>query len=74
MRELVDIIAGIMQVRYELVQDASRLRPAKSEIFRVSVDSSKADRLLGWRPTIGLEEGLRRTVAWMRERKLSGSG
>jgi dTDP-glucose 4,6-dehydratase len=74
MRELVDIVADIMQVQYELLQDASRLRPAKSEIFRVSVDSSKAERLLGWRPTIGLEEGLRRTVAWMRERKLSGAG
>ncbi|MFB3879883.1 MAG: dTDP-glucose 4,6-dehydratase [Armatimonadota bacterium] len=33
---------------------------------RYSVDSAKA-RALGWRPTVGFEEGLRRTVAWYRE-------
>jgi nucleoside-diphosphate-sugar epimerase len=27
-------------------------------------DVTKAERLLSWRPTIGIEEGLRRTVAW----------
>ena len=27
-------------------------------------DISKAERLLGYRPTVGFEEGLRRTVAW----------
>ncbi|MBI1318632.1 MAG: NAD-dependent epimerase/dehydratase family protein [Candidatus Hydrogenedens sp.] len=67
MQELVDLIAGLMGVEYQLIQDAARLRPAKSEIFRVRVDSSKARELLGWQPTIGLEEGLRRTIDWMRQ-------
>jgi nucleoside-diphosphate-sugar epimerase len=30
-------------------------------------DIRKAERLLGYRPRIGLEEGLRRTVGWLRE-------
>jgi nucleoside-diphosphate-sugar epimerase len=29
-------------------------------------DPSKAERLLGWRATTTLDEGLERTVAWMR--------
>jgi nucleoside-diphosphate-sugar epimerase len=32
-------------------------------------DVSKAGRLLGWEPQIGLEEGLARTVAWYREER-----
>lgn len=31
------------------------------------VDSSKAQRLLGWRPPVPVAEGLRRTVTWYRE-------
>lgn len=30
-------------------------------------DIAKAERLLGWRPEVGVEDGFRRTVAWHRE-------
>jgi CDP-glucose 4,6-dehydratase len=36
------------------------------EIDRQWVDSSKLRALTGWKPLIGLEEGLRRTVVWYR--------
>jgi dTDP-glucose 4,6-dehydratase len=32
--------------------------------FRYAIDASKISRELGWRPSITLEEGLRRTVHW----------
>jgi GDP-D-mannose 3',5'-epimerase len=32
------------------------------------VDISRAQDLLGWRPTIGLDEGLLRTYSWVRQR------
>jgi nucleoside-diphosphate-sugar epimerase len=32
----------------------------------LQVDSSKATRLLGWTPSVAVDEGLRRTVAWYR--------
>jgi len=34
------------------------------EIDRQWLDGSKAQRLLGWRPQVPLEEGLRRTLRW----------
>jgi CDP-glucose 4,6-dehydratase len=37
------------------------------EIDRQWVDSAKLERLTGWRPRVGLEEGLERTIAWYRE-------
>lgn len=41
--------------------------PAKAgEPFRVSLDASRAERELGWRPEVPLEEGLRRTVEYFR--------
>jgi CDP-glucose 4,6-dehydratase len=36
------------------------------EIDRQWVDYSKLTALTGWRPTIGLEDGLRRTIDWYR--------
>lgn len=69
MGELADLIGEIMEVDFTLETDPARLRPVKSEIYRVSVDSSRARELLGWEPFIGLEEGLRRTIDWMRSDK-----
>ena len=31
------------------------------------IDSSKAERLLGWRPRTTFEQGLERTVRWYRD-------
>ncbi|MBI2886689.1 MAG: SDR family oxidoreductase [Chloroflexi bacterium] len=39
------------------------------EITRRRPDISKARRLLGWQPTMGLEEGLRKTIPWFEARR-----
>ena len=38
------------------------------EIDRQWVDHSKLSELTGWQPTVALEDGLRRTLEWYRER------
>ena len=38
----------------------------QSEIGRLVCDFHKARRLLGWWPKVGLDDGIRRTVAWVR--------
>jgi dTDP-glucose 4,6-dehydratase len=30
-------------------------------------DTGRAEKLLGWQPTVSSEEGLRRTLDWFRE-------
>jgi GDP-L-fucose synthase len=40
---------------------------------RRAVDGSKARRLLGWRPSVELEHGLRETVAWYRRHRLEAA-
>lgn len=49
------------------VERPAQHAPAKpGEQLRSSVDPSRAAKVLGWRPTVVLEEGLRRTVDWFR--------
>ena len=47
--------------------DASRLRPEKSEVMRLLSDNSLARERLGWSPNVNLDDGLERTIAWVRE-------
>ena len=41
--------------------------PRAGELERMALDSSAARRVLGWRPHIGLPDGIDRTVAWLRD-------
>lgn len=52
--------------RAELQVERRRLRPAKSEVHKLLCDNRKARRLLGWKPQVALEEGLVRTVEYIR--------
>lgn len=36
----------------------------------LQVDATRASRLLGWAPQVGVEEGIRRTVEWYRTRQV----
>jgi len=46
---------------------AALLAPARpGEIFKLSLDPTRARAILGWRPETGLDEGLARTMDWFR--------
>jgi UDP-glucose 4-epimerase len=65
--ELVrDLAGGTGEIRFE------PKRPG--EVYRSSVDISKARRVLGFEPTIELKEGLARTADWYREHWSPSSG
>jgi len=50
-----------------------RKTPArKGEVRRNYADTSKAQRMLGWKAEVGLDEGLRRTVDWFVDKERSG--
>jgi NAD dependent epimerase/dehydratase len=50
-----------------IVASSERVRPPDSEVERLLADTSKAQRLLGWRSTVDFDDGLRRTIDWLRE-------
>ena len=61
-RALVDRILRLMGSDFEPVV----LGEATNEIAHQHLDAGKARRLLGWHPVFGLDEGLKRTIAWYR--------
>lgn len=69
--ELAQKIARFLGRELQLQPDPARLRPADSEVERLLSDNSLAKTLLGWQPTIGLDEGLQRTIEWF---KLNAAG
>jgi dTDP-glucose 4,6-dehydratase len=66
-REIVEKVGAIVGRELVVEGDAQRMRPAASEVSRLHSDSSKAERLAGWRAETPLDEGLRQTVAWISE-------
>jgi nucleoside-diphosphate-sugar epimerase len=65
--DTVRLIADLMQVEVEIEHDAARLRPERSEVFRLWCDNRKLERLTGFRPSVSLRDGLARTIAWFKD-------
>jgi NAD dependent epimerase/dehydratase len=65
-RELAGRIAALTDPGARILEDEARMRPARSEVFRLRCDNEKLARAAGFRPAVSLEEGLRRTIEWFR--------
>lgn len=65
-KNLVKLIAELMNVEIEIAIEKERLRPEKSEVERLRSDTKKAKELLGWSPKYTLESGLKETIAWLK--------
>lgn len=63
--DLAKRILALMNVSKPVVQETTRMRPAKSEVMKLVSDNTKARRLLGWSPQVGLDDGLARTVEFV---------
>lgn len=65
-RDLARSIGDLLGYRGSIEIDERRVRPQQSEVDRLVADSTLAQELLGWKPTVSLEEGLMHTLDWMR--------
>jgi len=65
------LIAEVMGKDVVIEEEASRVRPAASEVERLWASNARARELLGWRPSYagrdGLRRGLEHTVRWFVE-------
>lgn len=60
----IEVIAG-QTIRVDT--EDSRIRPAGSEVDRLLADNSQARKVLGWEPSVSLDDGLKKTFDWIRE-------
>lgn len=58
-------ILRLMGRQVPIVADPARVRPKASEVMELISDNSRAARLLGWRPRVDLDEGLRRAIDYV---------
>jgi NAD dependent epimerase/dehydratase len=59
-------ILKLMGVEKEIVADAARMRPDKSEVLKLVSDNALAARVMGWSPQVDLDEGLRQSIEFIR--------
>jgi len=64
MADVVGLIQKIMYSNAEIISDSARLRPKKSEVFRLWCDNSKIKSLTGFKPKYSVEDGLKKTINW----------
>ena len=63
---LAEMIIRKTATRARIEIDPERLRPEKSEVLRLLSDNSLAHARLNWSPAFSLDDGLDRTIEWVR--------
>lgn len=64
MAQVVDEIKDIMGSKAEIITEQQRLRPSKSEVFRLWCDNTKIKELAGFALQYNLRQGLEKTIDW----------
>ncbi len=62
--DTLNIIRELMDSDVEFVTEEQRIRPGKSEVFRLWCDNTKIEQLTGFKPEFNIREGLRCTIEW----------
>lgn len=64
MKDTLDIIKDLMKSDVKFITDEQRLRPEKSEVFRLWGDNTLLTLLTNWKPEYDINSGLEETVQW----------
>jgi dTDP-glucose 4,6-dehydratase len=64
--ELTDKIIEMVGRPVSIESDPQRLRPGKSEVMRLISNNRLAGNELGWQPDVSIDDGLRKTIEWIR--------
>jgi NAD dependent epimerase/dehydratase len=63
-REVVNLVKELMNSDIEVVEEKKRIRPKKSEVFRLWCDNTKIRELTGFEPKYSIKEGVKKTIGW----------
>jgi NAD dependent epimerase/dehydratase len=62
--DTLELIRELMNSDVKFITDETRIRPEKSEVFRLWCDNKKIQELTGFVPTFSIRDGLRATIDW----------
>ena len=63
--DTLNIIKGLMDSDVKFVVDEDRIRPSKSEVFRLWCDNMKIKKLTGFESKVDINQGLQQTIDWI---------
>ena len=63
--DTLKLIKELMSSNVTFISDEQRKRPEKSEVFRLWCDNKKIKELVGYKPQINIQVGLKKTIDWM---------
>jgi len=66
--DLVNEIIRQINPGAKVVTDEQRIRPAKSEVFRLFGSNEKLNKFTGWQPQHTLATGIAETIEWFRKK------
>lgn len=64
MKDTLELIAKLMNSDVKFITDQQRIRPEKSEVFRLWGDNTKIKELTGFHHSYSIEKGLTETIQW----------
>lgn len=64
--DTLNLIKDIMKSDVKFTTDEMRIRPEKSEVFRLWCDNTKIHSLTGFKPKYTIKQGLEKTIEWFR--------
>ncbi|MCS6994181.1 MAG: SDR family NAD(P)-dependent oxidoreductase [Anaerolineales bacterium] len=65
--DVVEKIVSKVNRPVEIQVEEQRLRPEASEVYRLVSDNTQARQVLGWAPQTTLDQGLEKTIEWIRQ-------
>lgn len=68
-QEVADILIQQINPNAKIITDEDRIRPERSEVFRLYGDNSKLKQFTNWKPETSFEEGIQQTVAWFTKKE-----
>jgi NAD dependent epimerase/dehydratase len=67
--DTLNLIKDLMKSDVAFITEDQRLRPEKSEVFRLWCDNSLINQLTGFKPEFSIERGLQETINWFSNSK-----
>ena len=68
-KDIAEKIKDLMHSNAEIESRTERRRIKSSEVNRLNADSSKALRLINWKPKYSLDDGLKLTIEWFSKKE-----
>ena len=63
-KDTLNFIKELMESDLNFVCDDERIKPEKSEVFRLWSDNTKVKKLISFAPNIDIKEGFEKTIDW----------